>query len=129
MSTSLEGREPLLDHRIVEFAAQLPSAFKYKDGIKKVLLKDIVHKYIPPEIMVKRKMGFGAPIHSWLAQPKGKEFARPYFDLKKIEAQGILNPEAVRAVITPYFEGKTADFNKLWLLLVFQMWYERWMNA
>ncbi len=127
MSTSLEGREPLLDHRIVEFAAQLPSSFKYKDGIKKVLLKEIVHKYIPPELMVKRKMGFGAPIHTWLAQPKGMEFARPYFDLKKIEAQGILNPEAVEAVITPYFEGKTTDFNKLWLLLVFQMWYERWM--
>lgn len=128
MSTSLEGREPLLDHRLVEFAAQLPSTFKYHDGVKKVLLKEIVHQHIPPELMVKRKMGFGAPIHSWLDQPKGKEFARPYFDLTKIEQQGILNPAAVEAIIIPYFDGKTADFNKVWLLLVFQMWYEKWMN-
>jgi asparagine synthase (glutamine-hydrolysing) len=127
MSASLEGREPLLDHRLVEFAAQLPSHFKYDKGVKKVLLKEIVHEYIPPSLMVKRKMGFGAPIHSWLNEPKGKEFARQYLDLNKIEQQGILNPEAVEAIIKPFFDGKPADFNKIWLLLVFQMWYERWM--
>jgi asparagine synthase (glutamine-hydrolysing) len=129
MSTSLEGREPLLDHRLVEFAAQLPSTFKYDKGVKKVLLKDIAHQHIPQELMVKRKMGFGAPIHSWLDQPMGREFARPFLDLKKIEQQGILNPDVVATIIKPYFENKpAADFNKVWLLLVFQMWYERWMK-
>jgi asparagine synthase (glutamine-hydrolysing) len=128
MSASLEGREPLLDHRIVEFAAQLPSTFKYDNGVKKVLLREIVHKRIPPELMVKRKMGFGAPIHSWLSQPRGREFARAFLDIKKIEAQGILNPKAVEPIIKAYFDDKTPDYNKVWLLLVFQMWYERWMN-
>ncbi len=128
MSTSLEGREPLLDHRIIEFAAQLPSHFKYDKGVKKVLLKEIVHDYIPPSLMVKRKMGFGAPIHSWLNEPHGKAFTRQYLDIKKIEQQGILNPEVVEAIIKPFFDNKPADFNKIWLLLVFQMWYERWMN-
>ena len=127
MSVSLEGREPFLDHRLVEFVAQLPSHFKYNDGIKKVMLKDIAHQYIPESLMVKRKMGFGAPIHTWLNQPLGKEFARPYLDLNKIKAQGILNPKAVEAIIKPFFEDKTADYNKIWLLLVFQMWYEKWM--
>ena len=128
MSASLEGREPLLDHRLVEFAAQLPSTFKYNDGVKKVLLKEIAHQHIPQDLMVKRKMGFGAPIHSWLDQPRGREFARQYLDVNKIEQQGILNPEVVEAIIKPYFDNKPADFNKIWLLLVFQMWYEKWMN-
>jgi asparagine synthase (glutamine-hydrolysing) len=91
-------------------------------------LKEIVHQHIPKELMVKRKMGFGAPIHSWLDQPRGREFARQYLDVKKIEQQGILNPDVVEAIIKPYFDNGVADFNKIWLLLVFQMWYERWMD-
>lgn len=65
MSISLEGREPLLDHRIIEFAAQLPSQLKYKNGDKKWLLKQITHKYIPKEMMDRPKMGFGVPIIDW----------------------------------------------------------------
>ena len=66
MTHSLEGREPMLDHRILEFAAQLPDSFKYYKGIKKRILKDITHQYIPKELLDRPKMGFAIPIASWL---------------------------------------------------------------
>ena len=68
MSTSLEGREPFLDQHIIEWAAQLPSDFKYHNGQKKYILKQIVHQYIPKEMMERPKMGFGIPVQDWLAK-------------------------------------------------------------
>jgi asparagine synthase (glutamine-hydrolysing) len=128
MSTGLEGREPLLDHRLVEFVAQLPSNFKYRDGVKKYLLKDIVHKYIPKDIMVKRKMGFGAPMHTWFEHKIGKDLIKTYLNPERIQKQGILDHKEVEALLKPYFEGNSGNFNRIWLLLVFQMWYEKWME-
>lgn len=90
MSVSLEGREPFLDHRIIEWAAQLPSHFKYNKGKKKIILKEIVHKYIPQHIMDRPKMGFGIPLQHWLTQEL-KPFVDELFDDKYIEAQGIFN--------------------------------------
>ena len=66
MTVSLEGREPFLDHRIIEWAAQLPDDFKYFNGNKKYILKEIVHQYIPKEMMERPKMGFAIPIENWL---------------------------------------------------------------
>ena len=128
MSVSLEGREPLLDHRLIEFVARLPSSFKYKQGVKKYLLKEIAHQYIPKEIMVKRKMGFGAPVHTWFKDDIAKDLLRTYLDPKKIERQGLLNHSQIADLLNAYYAGTHVDFNKIWLLLVFQMWYERWME-
>ena len=66
MTHSLEGREPMLDHRILEFAAQLPDHFKYFKGIKKRILRDITHEYVPKKLLDRPKMGFAIPIASWL---------------------------------------------------------------
>jgi asparagine synthase (glutamine-hydrolysing) len=128
MSTGLEGREPLLDHRLVEYVAQLPASYKYRDGIKKYLLKDIVHKHIPKDIMVKRKMGFGAPMHTWFEHKIGKDLVKTFLNSDYIQQQGIFNHKEVESLLKPYFEGKSGDFNRIWLLLVFQMWYDRWMK-
>jgi asparagine synthase (glutamine-hydrolysing) len=128
MSTSLEGREPLLDHRLVEFVAQLPSHYKYRDGVKKYLLRQIVHKYIPKEIMVKRKMGFGAPMHTWFKHKIGQDLIKTYLNSDRLKKQGIFNHKEVEALLKPYFDGKSGDINRVWLLLVFQMWYEQWMG-
>ncbi len=67
MSISLEGREPFLDQDIIEWTAQLPSEYKYHHGQKKYILKQIVHKYIPKQIMERPKMGFGIPVETWLS--------------------------------------------------------------
>ena len=67
MSTSLEGREPLLDHRIFEFAARLPLSYKVGDGTSKRILKDIVHEYVPKSLLDRPKRGFSIPLNKWLA--------------------------------------------------------------
>jgi asparagine synthase (glutamine-hydrolysing) len=86
MSVSLEGREPFLDHTVIEWAAQLPDNYKYNNGNKKYILKEIVHQYIPKELMDRPKMGFAIPIENWLTiDLKDKVFY--YLDSKKIANQ------------------------------------------
>lgn len=127
MSFSLEGREPLLDHRVLEYAAQLPDAYKYNNGEKKYILKNIVHKYIPEEMMNRPKMGFGVPVFSWL-QTSLKDKLDYYLGINFLKEQNIFNSEEVIKLKNEVFSGKDRHYQKLWYLLVFQMWYDRWMN-
>lgn len=127
MTVSLEGREPLLDHRIIEWAAQLPDDYKYQNGNKKYILKEIVHQYIPKEMMDRPKMGFAIPIADWM-QNELRNHVEDYLSESKIKEQGIFNWSAVQDLKTRFFSGKKELDSKLWYLLMFQMWYERWMK-
>ena len=127
MTASLEGREPFLDHRVIEYAAQLPDDFKYHNGIKKYILREIVHEFIPKEKMDRPKMGFAIPLASWM-QNELKEMVEDYINEKNIREQGLFNWEAVNRLKVNFFSGKTEYDFKLWYLLMFQMWYERWMK-
>lgn len=126
MSVSLEGREPFLDHRIIEWAAQLPDNFKYRHGNKKYILKEIVHQYIPKEMMDRPKMGFAIPIENWLTTDL-KEQVEFYLSDKKIEAQNIFSVDFVRQLKFDFYGGKKELAQKLWYVLMFEMWYEKWM--
>lgn len=126
MSVSLEGREPFLDQDVIEWAAQLPSDYKYHDGQKKYILKQIVHKYIPREVMERPKMGFGIPIESWLNNEL-KEMVNEYLSEESLQAHGLFNTQAVRKVIQDFFNGRKEKHLKVWYLLAFQMWYKQWM--
>ena len=127
MTASLEGREPFLDHRVIEYAAQLPDDFKYHNGIKKYILREIVHDFIPKEKLDRPKMGFAIPLASWM-QNELKEMVEDYINEKNIREQGLFNWEAVNRLKSNFFLGKTEYDFKLWYLLMFQMWYERWMK-
>jgi asparagine synthase (glutamine-hydrolysing) len=125
MSISLEGREPFLDQDIIEWAAQLPSDYKYYEGQKKYILKQIVYKYIPREIMDRPKMGFGIPIETWLANEL-KDLVNEYLSDKNLEAHGLFNVDAVRNILNDFFGGRKEKYLKVWYLLMFQMWYKQW---
>ena len=125
MSVSLEGREPLLDYRIIEYVAQLPSSFKMNDKETKIVLKDIVHKYIPKEIMDRPKMGFGVPISEWF-RDELKEYFYKYFEENKLKKAG-LNPDEVIRLRDEYLSGQDVNTRRLWFILMYMMWYERWM--
>jgi asparagine synthase (glutamine-hydrolysing) len=127
MSVSLEGREPFLDHRIIEWAAQLPMEYKYNKGNKKFILKQIVHKYIPAKMMDRPKMGFGIPIAAWL-QNDLKPFVDMYFNEQFIEKQNIFNNNIIQQIKKSFYEGKIERAEKVWFILMFQMWYDKWMN-
>jgi asparagine synthase (glutamine-hydrolysing) len=127
MSVSLEGREPLLDHRIVEFAAQLPSSFKYSPGKTKIILKDIVHDYIPRSVMERPKMGFIVPIMGWFRNEL-KDLIYEFLDEEKLDRDDIFNTRQVLVLRDKYLAGKSVNVQKLWHILIFQMWKSRWYN-
>ncbi len=126
MSVGLEGREPFLDHRIIEYAAQLPDEFKYKDGIKKRILRDIVHQYVPQKLLDRPKMGFAIPIAKWLTTEL-RPMVDDFLSEKKIVEQGILNWEEVDKMKRKFYGGKKEYDTKIWYVLMFQMWYTKWM--
>lgn len=125
MTVSLEGREPFLDHRIIEYAAKLPDEFKYHNGIKKRIIRDIVYDYIPKELMDRPKMGFAIPIAKWL-QTDLRDMVEEYLSESKIKKQGFLEWEYVSKLKKQFFGGKKELDTKIWYLLMFQLWYEKW---
>ena len=127
MSVSLEGREPFLDQRVIEWAAQLPDEFKYYKGNKKYILKEIVHRHVPKEMMDRPKMGFGIPIGDWLLKDL-KPFVDMYFDEAFILKQQIFNNDEIQRIRKSFYQGKIERAEKIWYLLMFQMWYDKWMN-
>jgi asparagine synthase (glutamine-hydrolysing) len=127
MCVSLEGREPFLDHRIIEWAAQLPMDFKYRNGSKKFIVKEIVHKYIPKEMLDRPKMGFAIPVADWLKNEL-KQFVDEFLDEKFIEKQNIFNNKEIQRIKNAFYNGQTERAEKIWYILMFQMWYNKWMN-
>ena len=124
MSVSLEGREPLLDHRIVEFMARVPISLKYKDKKGKYLSRQILYKYIPKELIDKPKAGFQIPLFEWL-QNELKPLVNRYIDVSKLDEE-IFNPIEVKKRKEALFKGDISQVNTIWFILMFEMWKERW---
>jgi asparagine synthase (glutamine-hydrolysing) len=127
MAVSLEGREPFLDHDLINWAAQLPDDFKYKSGIKKYILKEIVHEMVPKEMMERPKMGFAIPIADWLAKDL-KPIVEIYLSKELLNHHQLFDTDFIEKLKTDVFNGKKEMASKLWYFLMFQMWYERWMK-
>jgi asparagine synthase (glutamine-hydrolysing) len=127
MSVSLEGREPFLDQHIIEWAAQLPSDYKYHKGQKKYILKQIVHRHIPQQMMERPKMGFAIPIETWLTREL-KELVQEHLGEASLKKHGLFNVKEVQSLVNEFFSGRTERHLKIWYLLMFQMWYSKWMT-
>jgi asparagine synthase (glutamine-hydrolysing) len=126
MSVSLEGREPFLDHRIIEFAARLPARYKYDNGVRKKILKNIVHKYVPVNLMDRPKKGFGVPVGKWLRGDLS-HLLDYHLDRRKLDKHGLFDAGYVSFLKKRYM-ATGAEYNMVWSILVFQMWYETWME-
>ena len=126
MSISLEGREPFLDQTIIEWSARLPNEYKYHNGEKKFILKKIVYKYIPRKMMERKKMGFGIPVEKWL-QHELKELVHEYLSEARLTRHNFFNVASVQHLTRSFFNGRTDLYLKVWHLLMFQMWYQKWI--
>lgn len=126
MSVSIEGREPLLDHRIAEFAAQLPLTYKYIDGKKKRILKDIVHKYVPHSIMDKPKRGFSMPISNWMRGPL-RDYLMDSLSESNVEKLD-LNPKYINKILNLFLNDNFYYHEFVWRLLQYQNWHEKWIG-
>lgn len=123
MGVSLESRVPFLDHRIVEFAWRLPLEMKIKNNEGKWLLRQLLYKYVPRELIERPKMGFGVPIDSWLRGPL-REWAESMLDKEKIVKEGFFYPEPIRKKWKEHLSGKRNWQYHLWSILMFQSWLD-----
>ena len=126
MSVSLEGRDPLLDHKIFEFAASLPRQYKFSPGSGKVILKDIVHEVIPKELMDRPKSGFSIPMSSWLKDGLHDVFEE-YTNEHSLNKHFLFNSQYIKEQKKDFYNGELHYTPMMWKLLMFQMWWERWM--
>lgn len=127
MTASLEGREPFMDQHIIEWAAQIPDEYKYRNGVKKYLLREVVHRYVPKEVMDRPKMGFAIPIADWL-RTELRPLLEDYLSDERIEREGLFSPKYVHQLKSDFLNEKKEFDLKIWYLLMFEMWYEQWMN-
>lgn len=125
MSVSIEGREPLLDQRILEYVAQLPSNYKL-GSTTKMILKDVVHDYVPRNLLNRKKSGFEVPIDFWLRGELSyvlDEILQPR-NMKNLE---FFNESFVKKLVSDYKSNKLKDYTIIWRLVQFKMWYDKWM--
>ncbi len=127
MGTALECREPFLDVKIFEYSSRMPIELKYRNGISKKILKKILYKYVPKELLDRPKQGFNVPIHEWFRFKKDlRALYLEYLNEDKIKREGLFNHKEVSKLLNNGLENKGIDSYKLWFLFVFEMWRERY---
>lgn len=123
MGVSLETRVPMLDHRVVEFAWRVPLKWKIRDGQGKWLLRQVLYKYLPHELVERPKMGFGVPVDSWLRGPL-REWAAALLAPERLRREGFFDPAPINEKWQQHQSGAQNWSYHLWDVLMFQAWIE-----
>jgi asparagine synthase (glutamine-hydrolysing) len=127
MAVSLEARSPFLDHHVIEFAASLPENLKLRGLTTKYLLKQTLHKLLPPENLKRSKMGFGVPVGHWF-RGEMQGFLREHLLSDKSARRGYLRPEGVRRMVELHTRGERDYTHQLWTLLMLELWFQRFID-
>ncbi len=127
MRYGLEVRTPFLDPALVSFLLSLPPELKYRGGEGKRLLRKLMQDKLPAEILTRKKQGFAAPMAAWLRGPL-KPLCEDLVSPARLKAQGIFEYAPVERLMREHMEGVRDNRKKLWTLMVFQLWYERYMR-
>ncbi|MGQ9672315.1 MAG: asparagine synthase (glutamine-hydrolyzing) [Candidatus Aminicenantales bacterium] len=126
MAASLEAREPLLDHELVEFAFGLPGRFKLKGLTTKWVFKKTMERLLPHENIYRPKEGFSIPIKHWL-RGELKPMMLDYLNERRIQSGGLFRSEVVKKMIEAHLSGRKNFSHQLWALLVFEVWRENYL--
>jgi asparagine synthase (glutamine-hydrolysing) len=129
MASGLEGREPLLDHRLVEFALRLPPEMRRGALGTKHLLRKVLYRHVPRDLIDRPKQGFAIPLSSWLRGDLA-HLVDDYLSPARVREGGLMDPQMVSDTIRNFRQGgpenDRLDVQKLWLLVAFEMWREKW---
>ena len=127
MAVSLESRVPLLDHRLMEFLATVPSTFKLRNGRGKYLLQRAMAQDLPGEILTRRKMGFGVPLGAWFRREL-RDMARDVLLGAQARERGLFRPSEVESLLATHDSGRRDCSARLWSLICFELWMRQWAD-
>ena len=128
MAVSIEGREPLIDHRLAEFAFSLPFDMRRGSLGPKHLLRKLLYRYVPRSLVERPKRGFAVPVKEWLAGDL-QDMVDEHLNPSAVTSQGIFNPSLVSRYVSRLKAGDASVRQRIWLLVAFQMWHRRWMSV
>ncbi|MBF8272837.1 MAG: asnB 2 [Magnetococcales bacterium] len=128
MAHGLEARVPLTDYRIMEFAARLPESLQFHQRQGKAILKRILYKHVPKHLVDRPKQGFSVPGHRWFTGPWKGHFYET-LSPSRVQRSGLLHGDVVTRMLADYQGGRREYSALLWRLLVFQWWYEHWIQG
>jgi asparagine synthase (glutamine-hydrolysing) len=128
MAASIEARVPLLDHKLVEFAASLPANLKVRGLVRKYLLKKVAQSWLPREIVRRKKAGFPMPMALWLRH-EARSFTRDILSTTGLRRRGLLNPHMVERLIREHDQGRADHSALLWGLISLELWQRVFLDS
>jgi asparagine synthase (glutamine-hydrolysing) len=127
MAHSIESRVPLLDNEVIAFASRLPSAMKIRNGRRKHVLKEVAATLLPPDILERRKQGFGVPLGVWFRGNLRELFADTLLSRPTLE-RGYFQPAFVRQIVNEHLSRKRDHTLRLWQLVIFERWHRAYVD-
>jgi len=128
MAVSLEARDPLLDHKLLEFSATIPSSLKLRKGRSKHLLRKLLERYVPATIVNRPKQGFAAPVGDWLRGPLSS-MVNDLLQDGRMRDRGIFDPAAVRTLWVEHRTKQRDHTHRLWSLVMLELWFRNYVDG
>ena len=122
MAHSLESRAPLIDYKVVEYAASIPGELKLKGYKLKYILRKLASRYLPPPLIRRKKVGFGFPLGIWMRKDL-RHFLKKLFDRSRFVALGITDNTYLQNLLNEHISGKADHNYRLWILINLEIWY------
>ena len=129
MRVGLEGREPLLDHRLAEFAFACPLRFRMGALGAKHLLRSVLYDLVPRHLIDRPKQGFGIPLASWMRTGRLNVYVRDLLSRDSLWGSGLVDPATLKRAVDGFLSGARVDPHRIWLFVAFEFWRRKWLQG